>query len=225
VWAIVAFLRALPTLARAQYRDLAFGRAPAVPNIESAARESPADLGALVCARCHGAEGGGPASDLVPSLHGQPTAFLAAALRSYASGQRRSGIMEPLVADLEAADIDRLARYYAGLAPPSEDPLTPDANRAARGELLATTGDPAAGVPPCIACHGRDALDTYPRLGGQNAAYMKGQLQLWKAGHNAGGDGAAIMAPIARQLSDADIEAVTSYFASRPAETAKAAPP
>jgi len=226
VWAVVAFLRALPTLDKARYRDLAFGGSPAVPNIESAARESPAELGTLVCARCHGSEGIGPASDLVPTLHGQPAAFLAAALRSYANGKRRSGIMAPLVADLEAADIARLARYYAGLAPlPPEDPVTPDANPVARGELLATTGDPAAGVPPCIACHGRDALDTYPRLAGQNAAYMKGQLQLWKAGHNTAGDGAAIMAPIARQLSDPDIDAVTSFFAGRPPEAAKATPP
>jgi cytochrome c553 len=225
VWAVVAFLRVLPKLDRAQYRDLAFGHVPPTSNIESSAKESPATLGSLVCARCHGAEGAGPASDRVPILHGQPAAFLAAALRGYDSGQRRSGIMEPLVADLEAADIDRLARHYAGLVPPTKPTVSFDANLIARGEVIATAGDPAAGVPPCLACHGRDALDAYPRLAGQNAAYMKGQMQLWKAGHNAIGEGAAIMAPIARQLSDSDIEAVTSYFASRPAEAAKAAPP
>jgi cytochrome c553 len=223
VWAVVAFLRALPTLDRARYRELAFSSASASSDIESVATGSP--LGSLTCARCHGAEGKGPASDLVPILHGQPAAFLAAALRSYDSGHRRSGIMEPLVADLEAADIDRLARYYAGLVPPPKPALPLDPNLIARGEILATAGDPTAGVPPCRACHGRDALDTYPQLAGQNAAYMKGQLQLWKAGHNATGEGAAIMAPIARQLSDPDIEAVTSYFASRPAEAAKATPP
>jgi len=225
VWAIVAFLRVLPKLDRTQYRDLAFGPVPPVSNIKRAANESPVTLGSLACARCHGAEGAGPASDLVPILHGQPAAFLAAALRSYDSGQRRSGIMEPLVADLEAADIDRLARYYAALVPPTKPTVSFDAKLIVRGETIATAGDPAADVPPCMACHGRDALNTYPRLAGQNAAYMKGQMQLWKAGHNAIGEGAAIMAPIARRMSDPDIEAVSSYFASRPAEAERAAPP
>jgi cytochrome c553 len=50
-------------------------------------------------------------------------------------------------------------------------------------------------------------------------------LQLWKAGDNTAGDGAAIMAPIAQLLSDRDIETATSYFAARPPEAAKATPP
>ena len=225
VWAVVAFLRVLPTLDKARYRTLAFGNTAAPSIVESAAKRIPVEQSALVCARCHGAEGNGPASGLVPNLHGQPAAFLAAAIRDYAKGRRRSGIMEPPVSDLEEGDVDRLASYYAGLAPPAPTPSTIDPNLIARGELLATTGDPAAGLPACNTCHGRDALDSYPRLAGQNAAYMKGQLRLWKAGHNAADDGAAIMAPIARQLSDADIEAATSYFAARPMEAAKATPP
>lgn len=225
IWAVVAFLKVLPTLDRARYRALAFGDVAAPSIVENGAKRIPVEREALVCGRCHGAEGNGPESDLVPNLHGQPAAFVAAALRDYASGRRRSGIMEPLVADLKDGDIDRLAGYYAGLAPLAAPPATVDANLMVRGERLATTGEPAAGLPPCNACHARDALGSYPRLAGQNAAYMKGQLRLWKAGHNKAGDGAAIMAPIARLLSNADIEAATSYFAGRPAEAAKAAPP
>jgi cytochrome c553 len=225
IWAVVAFLKVLPTLDRARYQALAFGSMAAPSLIESTAKRIPVEQSALVCGRCHGVEGKGPESDLVPSLHGQPAAFLVAALRDYANGQRRSGIMEPLVADLKHGDVDRLARYYAGLAPPAAQPSTAEAALMARGELLATSGDPAVGLPACNACHGRDALDSYPRLAGQNARYMKGQLQLWKAGSNTAGNGAAIMAPIARLMSDRDIEAATSYFAALPTEAAKAAPP
>ena len=85
-----------------------------------------------------------------------------------------------------------------------------------RGRRLATEGDPANGVPACNACHGRDALASYPRLAGQNAAYMAGQLRLWKAGHHTSTGSAAIMAPIARRLSDGDIDAVSRLsFRSR----------
>jgi cytochrome c553 len=42
---------------------------------------------------------------------------------------------------------------------------------------------------------------------------MAGQLRLWQSGHNATTDGAAVMAPIARRLSDSDIVAVTTYYA------------
>ncbi len=223
IWSVVAFLKVLPTLDKARYRALAFGDVAAPSIVENAAKTIPVEQSALVCGRCHGAERNGPASDLVPSLHGQPAPFLAAAIRDYASGRRRSGIMEPLVADLEVGEIDRLARYYAGLAPLAAPPTAGDPNLIARGEQLATIGDFAAGVPPCLSCHGRDALDSYPRLAGQKAAYMKGQLRLWKAGQKTAGDGAAIMAPIARQMSDTDIEAVTTYFAGRPA--VKAMPP
>ena len=94
-----------------------------------------------------------------------------------------------------------------------------------RGRRLATEGDPANGVPACNACHGRDALASYPRLAGQNAAYMAGQLRLWKAGHHTATGGAAIMAPIARRLSDGDIDAVTAYLSGLAAEPAGASRP
>ena len=45
----------------------------------------------------------------------------------------------------------------------------------------------------------RTRLKTYPRLAGQNAAYMANRLRLWKSGLAPGTDGEAIMAPIARR--------------------------
>ena len=90
---------------------------------------------------------------------------------------------------------------------------------------MATEGDPGNGIPACNTCHGRDALASYPRLAGQNAAYMAGQLRLWKAGHHTSTDGAAIMGPLARRLSDGDIDAVTVYFSGLAADPVKAAQP
>ena len=227
IWAVVAFLKRIPALDAEGYRALALGgvRMPGQSGEELATVESnPQSAGA--CARCHGAEGSGPTSALVPILHGQSVAFLTAALQAYAAGTRRSGIMQPLAADLGAQDIRRLADYYARLASPKTQLRATTKNTMTeRGRRLATEGDPANGIPACNACHGRDALASYPRLAGQNAAYMAGQLGLWKAGHHTATGGAAIMAPIARRLGDGDIGAVTSYLSGLAPEPVRATRP
>jgi cytochrome c553 len=223
VWAVVAFLRQLPKLDADAYRKLALGSVRVAD--ESGARlatieASPHNAGA--CARCHGAGDEGPASALVPILHGQRAEFLLATLQAYAKGSRRSGIMQPVAADLEGQDMRRLADYYAKLAPPKRQRTVPADAVSDRGRVLATKGDAGNGIPACNACHGRDGLASYPRLAGQNAAYMVGQLRLWQAGHHTTSDSGALMAPIARRLSEADVQAVAAYFAGLPADTGSA---
>jgi cytochrome c553 len=221
IWAVIAFLKRLPALDAKNYRALALGDVELVGQSgEELATVESNPQGAGACARCHGAEGSGPASDLVPILHGQPTEFLMAALREYAEGSRPSGIMQPLAADLGVQDIERLAAYYANLVP-KQAPSTAGTRPSERGRALATEGDPANGIPACNACHGRDSLARYPRLAGQNAAYMAGQLRLWAAGHHSSTSGAAIMAPIARRLSETDI-AAAAYFEALASESAGA---
>ncbi|HZN31624.1 MAG TPA: c-type cytochrome [Xanthobacteraceae bacterium] len=217
VWALVAFLRRLPSLDARSYRDLALGnlQVPQQSGREVATTETASDaIGA--CARCHGDERHAPTSALVPILHGQPAEFLTAALESYAHRRRASGIMQPVAVELGRDDLGRVARYYAGLLPPARPlDLLPDATAAiVRGRALAEQGDPEARVPPCAGCHGADALKTYPRLAGQNAPYMTNRLRLWKGGLAPGTDGEAIMAPIARALSERQIDDVSAYFAS-----------
>lgn len=216
VWAVVAFLRRLPDLTPQQYRELALDRVEVEPKDgpELATAESdPQAAGA--CARCHGAGTTAPASNLVPVLHGQKVEYLTQALQAYANGGRRSGIMQPLASDLDAESMAKLARYYAGLAPP-QPRSRPEAEPASidRGRGLATIGDTKTRVPACNACHGESGSATFPRLDGQHAAYLTRQLQLWKEGLNAGTDYGAIMALIARRLSDQQIRDVSAYYAS-----------
>jgi cytochrome c553 len=208
VWAVVAFLRRLPALDADAYRALALGEL----RISRTGRE-PGETTTAACAHCHGDARNAPASALVPLLHGQPVEFLAAALHAYANGRRASGIMQPLAADLDPAERDRAARYYAALQPPPT-PLNvqPEVVAAAeRGRRLAEQGD--AGIPPCAGCHGAAAYNVYPRLAGQNRAYMANRLRLWKGGLAPGTAGEAIMAPIARALSERQIEDASAYFA------------
>jgi len=181
IWAVVAFLTRIQTLDAEAYRDLALGNVqlPEQSGAELATVESnPKASGA--CARCHGDKAQLPLSNLVPVLHGQPADYLLASLKAYAEGKRRSGIMQPLAADLRPEDMRELADYYAGLPPPQLQSKNSDAALVERGRKLAVEGRSHAGVLPCATCHNN--VGHYPRLEGQYAAYMAGQLRLWKAG-------------------------------------------
>ena len=70
--------------------------------------------GLTVCARCHGDDGA--ANGHVPRLAGQKREYLEHALRSYATAERSSGIMEPVAAELSEREIADLAAFYADIA-------------------------------------------------------------------------------------------------------------
>ena len=219
VWAVVAFLKELPSLNATQYRELALGGLQVPPR---SGREI-ANFGSVeeaigACARCHGMEDRRPPSDRVPVLHGQSADFLIAALQSYADGTRQSGIMQPVARPLSAAAVQRLAEYYASLKAPRTADVKPDLAQIKRGEEIAIAGVTEAQVPPCLACHDRNALATFPRLAAQNAEYMVAKLQLWKNDLAPRTGNAEIMAPIARRLSDQQIADLSAYFAALQAE-------
>lgn len=216
IWAVVAFLTRLPTLDAQGYRDLTLGEVRVKPRSGSELATSESNPEAVsACARCHGGEGERPMSNLVPVLHGQPADYLFSALKAYAEGKRRSGIMQPMAADLRDEDIRNLADYYAGLAPSREEPRPADPALIESGSKLALEGAPEAGIPPCATCHGNPGGGA-PRLAGQHAAYMAGQLRLLRMGHVPATAGAPLMAPVAQRLSDDQINAVSAYFASVP---------
>ncbi len=88
----------------------------------------------------------------------------------------------------------------------------------------AQAGDAAAGkakAAVCGACHGADgnsAMAIWPKLAGQNEAYLVKQLKEFKKGHEtqgAQGRYEPSMAPMAAPLSDTDIADLAAYFASQ----------
>jgi cytochrome c553 len=169
-----------------------------------------------VCARCHESETAQPVSTLVPRLAGQSRAYLAASLRAYANRERESGIMQPVAAELDDREIERLAAHYASL--PVLGGENPGSGEAVQlGEQLALEGDLNNGIPDCQSCHGDNAAPEFPRLAGQSERYLREQLHLWKKGLRQAGQG-AIMAPIANRLTDEQIAAVATWYASQPPE-------
>ena len=85
----------------------------------------------------------------------------------------------------------------------------PDAKH---GAVIVAQGT-SAGAPPCAQCHAfngvSDASGAFPRLAGQSAFYLAGQLRDFGSGVRA----SAIMSPIAKALSPDDVADVTAYFA------------
>ncbi len=66
----------------------------------------------------------------------------------------------------------------------------------------------------CRACHGPRAqgMASFPKLAGQDAAYLSERLHQYKAGEKVGNN-SALMYPIAEDLSEQDIANVTAYIA------------
>lgn len=233
VWAMVAFLEQMPSLSPVEYRQLVHGApAPGGDSTPASALDSAdaSPLMALVepakpprtvtanCGRCHGEDGQGRGNSAFPKLAGQKPQYMYAALRAYAEGRRQSGIMHPLAAALSRDDMREVAMFYAGLPPMTgAAPDTTDASAIARGEYLASNGDPANGIPACRECHGPTPTRRnpyYPHLAGQYQDYLRLQLELFQQDHRGGSQFAHLMHPTAERLTPEQVRDVAAYYAS-----------
>ncbi|WP_022963843.1 c-type cytochrome [Halopseudomonas pelagia] len=83
--------------------------------------------------------------------------------------------------------------------------------------MVQAAGDAAAGAGKsavCTACHGADGIGLvpiYPNLKGQQVAYLESSLKAYREGQRTGGN-AAIMTPMAKNLSDEDIADLAAYY-------------
>ena len=84
------------------------------------------------------------------------------------------------------------------------------------GVVAKVAGDAAAGskkhAASCASCHGAAGIspnDTWPNLAGQNAAYLVRILGAYKSGDQTD----VMMSPIAKTLSDADVQNLAAYYA------------
>jgi cytochrome c553 len=118
--------------------------------------------------------------------------------------------------------MQRVAEFYSGLARPGPPPnrARADATAVERGRTIANDGVPAERIPPCVTCHGADALPHYPRLTGQNIPYMIARLRHWRHGLSFGTETDAIMAPIAQLLNAQQSADVATYFSTLPIDSA-----
>lgn len=214
VWAVVAFLQRLPSLREAEYLEMADGNMSRVElSAEMLPRSGASTLRMTACARCHDTVDAPPVSSNVPALGGQSETYLAQSLRDYRDGNRESGIMEPVAAELTETELNELAAFYSALDSPPPPAPSADAELVDRGRMLAVDGDAARDVPACETCHAPGRLPAYPSLDGLPAQYQQLQLELWQQGGRTGTDSGQTMAVIARRLTEQQIEDVSAFYA------------
>jgi cytochrome c553 len=211
VWAMVAFLRELPDMSEAMWRDLAYGSGAPPP-----LRALDLDQAIAECARCHGDDGLGR-SAATPVLSGQKEIYLHESLAAYAEGRRDSGVMGVPAAAVDPDLLAALARHFSAMPAPVPAPAQSDAALSAAGEKIAKDGIPSREVPACLGCHGRpDRNPIYPELSGQPAEYIATQLRLFRAEKRGGTRYEHLMRNAAKNLSDEDIAALAAFFAQMP---------
>ena len=202
----------------------------ATPLAEAKATWGDAKAGATkagACAACHGLDGN-PTDAQYPRLAGMPERYIAHQLALFKSGERSSGmaaVMQPFAAALSAQDMRDVGAYLAtqkagaGVADDSVIATGPNAGMKFYevGQRLFRSGDAARGIPACMACHGPAGAGNpgpaYPRIGGQQAAYVARRLQEYRAGTTTEREPRLfhIMAAVTKPLTDEEIQSLASY--------------
>jgi cytochrome c553 len=167
---------------------------------------------AIACGACHGADGNSTDAQY-PKLAGQSEQYIAAQLMRFKSGVRQNAIMAGMAATLAPQDMHDIGAYFSEQ---QRKPGVANPALATAGEKLYREGNPAVGVPACMACHGPDGAGNpgwrVPNIGGQHAQYVEAQLKAWHDGTTWGsGTHAMIMPTIAKKLTADEIAAVSSY--------------
>ncbi|WP_086982750.1 c-type cytochrome [Vibrio aphrogenes] len=171
------------------------------------------------CSTCHGVNGVSTL-DHIPNLWGQSEQYLHEQVENFRSKKRHTTFMDAFIYQISDEQMATIVKHYSSVP----NALTFDLQwRGDKwpgdmklGEKIAYSGKMEANIPACVACHGPSGVGvkpSFPRLAGQNAAYLINQMKSWKDGTRPPG-AMALMGPIANGLTDEEIKAVSGYFAS-----------
>lgn len=177
--------------------------------------EGDADRGKTLittCTACHGANGNSPAGTF-PSLAGQNPKYLVKQLVDIKNGDRDSPQMTGLLTNLDRKDFEDIAAYYARQEPKVG---RADEDLVERGETIYRAGIKRKNIAACSGCHlprgqGNNPA-AFPALAGQWPQYLEQQLKLFRSEERTNDGGGRMMRSIAQDMSDEEIEAVSSYL-------------
>jgi cytochrome c553 len=157
------------------------------------------------CLACHG-ETGTSETPEVPSLGGQPAAFMLIQLYQFRERQRIAAPMNELTRDFTDDDLRLFSEAIAKLAPPR-----PPTDGAVPARL--ERGRAATQRHRCGGCHNPDMSghDQIGRIGAQREDYLIKALREYKSGERRGYDPA--MVEVARALSEEEITEIAHYLA------------
>ncbi|MEG3790576.1 c-type cytochrome [Lysobacter sp. CCNWLW3] len=203
----------------------------AAPLVEKPASWGDVKAGATkagTCAACHGLDGN-PTDPQYPRLAGQSERYIAHQIALFKSGERNTGMaaaMKPYADALTAQDARDLGAYFAtqksGAGVADDSVIASGPNKDKKffevGQQLFLAGDKTRGIPACMACHGPGGAGNpgpaYPHIAGQQAAYSQRRLEEYRAGTTTQRDPRLfnVMASVAKNLSDEEIGALSSYL-------------
>jgi cytochrome c553 len=176
---------------------------------------------AATCTACHGLNGNSVNPEW-PVIAGQNAAYARQQIVDIKTGKRPNPLMQPIVKDMTEQDINDVAAFFATQTPTGNEA---DPSYWKAGEKLYRGGDPARGIPACMACHGPVGRGIpaagFPALQAQHAVYTMKQLDNYAAdaryakdanGKSQSGPNAQIMNAIASRLSPEDRRNVASYI-------------
>lgn len=193
--------------------------APAHAEANTVQMVSPQALEAKVayCQTCHGRSAQGYRGVVpIPRLAGQPPAYIESQLKAYIEGRLTDPVMGHVAKALSPAMLTAVSAKFKDLNPKPLGGAPQD--QIATGKKIYSEGVPGQNVPACTACHGQDGkgIALFPPLAGQLHDYTIRKMTDWKKrGQDATGpDTSAIMQPIARGLTEAQIAAIAAYVST-----------
>jgi cytochrome c553 len=172
------------------------------------------------CASCHGEKGQGVNNVNFPRLAGKPAGYLYNQLVAFREGRRKYAPMNFLLAYLPDEFLEKMAKYYADLRVPYNNPppSTVSQDILQQGRNLALQGNPQKQIPACVRCHGPNLSGRepgIPGLIGLHADYLSAQLGAWRYGTRTALE-PDCMQLIAARMTEADVAAVSAWLSSNP---------
>lgn len=174
---------------------------------------------AAQCVVCHGQQGNSTVPAF-PKLAGQNEKYLLKQLKDMKKGLRPVPEMSAMLANLSDQNLNDLAIYYSKQAITLEGA---DPKLVELGEKLYRGGNLKTQVSACSACHGPQGKGMsaagFPALSGQHANYTVAQLKAFRTaaredqeGKKRENDPGSMMRSISKNLTDAEIIALSSYL-------------
>jgi cytochrome c553 len=157
----------------------------------------------MLCGYCHGKDGNSVKPD-IPNLAGQNTEYLLKQFQLFATGERKSYVMQQLARSLNNEEKTNMTLYFSSQTVRPQADIKTSAKGKARYDSL------------CVACHGEDGRGNHelPRLAGQKKAFLMKTLRNFKQGKAARAK--SPMVNIMKVVDAAEIEPLADYIATMP---------
>ncbi|MBC06078.1 c-type cytochrome [Thalassospira sp.] len=150
-----------------------------------------------MCRTCHGLDGLARIP-IAPHIGGEPVDYLIAQLKAFKSGAREHEMMTVVAGSLSDDQIEVVAHWFNHFD--------------ATGTLPANTSEDDA-PELCVGCHSANGISTLedaPNLAGETNIYIETQLKAFRTGKRVHD----IMTPIAKDLTDAEMQAAADWYSN-----------